>query len=387
MIVVEGFAYIGTWLLLLYGKGVPTMQLMQFVYGVATSTEVAYYSYIYTKVNQQHFQVVTSWTRVALLLGRFLSGCLAQILTSSGLCDYRGLNYVSLVSVSLATLVSFLLPKVTKTIYFHHDEFSPVDNLENEALEGQSGQGTWIRAWTNVRRDFFESFGNLYILKWSVWWALGMCGNFQVGNYIQPLWETIQPVQGTDHIYNGAVEALTTLAGATLAFALGFVRLNWVLVGEPVLFVLSVLDGLLLLTIAVTDKIWVAYIGYFFFRACYQMLITVASYEIARHIRDDCYGLVFGFNTFLALLFQTILTMVVADDVGLALPPRTQFLVYGCFWIVIGAIFLIMFIRAMVNQSLFHEIQTQGLWIQREICSNSLEPNRREVPLGSTDPQ
>ena len=38
--------------------------------------------------------------------------------------------------------------------------------------------------------------------------------NSQVGNYIQPLWETIQPV-GQGHadvdIYNGAVEAGTTL--------------------------------------------------------------------------------------------------------------------------------------------------------------------------------
>ncbi len=36
----------------------------------------------------------------------------------------------------------------------------------------------------------------------------------QVGNYIQPLWETIRPVdQGHVNIYNGAVEAGTTLTG------------------------------------------------------------------------------------------------------------------------------------------------------------------------------
>jgi hypothetical protein len=48
------------------------------------------------------------------------------------------------------------------------------------------------------------------------------------------------------------------------------------------------------------------------------------SFEVARHICDDSYGLVFGFNTFLALLFQSILTLIVADDAGLALDPRTQ---------------------------------------------------------------
>ena len=49
-------------------------------YGLATSTEVAYYTYIYAKVDPRHFQKITSFTRVAILLGRFLSGSLAQAL-------------------------------------------------------------------------------------------------------------------------------------------------------------------------------------------------------------------------------------------------------------------------------------------------------------------
>ena len=48
------------------------------------------------------------------------------------------------------------------------------------------------------------------------------------------------------------------------------------------------------------------------------------SFEIASHITQESYGLVFGFNTFLALLFQTILTATVADSAGLALDIRTQ---------------------------------------------------------------
>ena len=42
----------------------------------------------------------------------------------------------------------------------------------------------------------------------------------------------------------------------------------------------------------------------FNFRALYQFLITVASYEISRNLHDDTYGLVFGINTFMALAFQ-----------------------------------------------------------------------------------
>ena len=43
------------------------------------------------------------------------------------------------------------------------------------------------------------------------------------------------------------------------------------------------------------------------FRALYQFLITVASYEISRNLHDDTYGLVFGINTFVALAFQVMI--------------------------------------------------------------------------------
>ena len=36
------------------------------------------------------------------------------------------------------------------------------------------------RALSLVIRDFRDYFSNTYVLKWSLWWALGMCGNFQV---------------------------------------------------------------------------------------------------------------------------------------------------------------------------------------------------------------
>ena len=46
------------------------------------------------------------------------------------------------------------------------------------------------------------------------------------------------------------------------------------------------------------------------------------SFEVARSIGESSYGLVFGFNTFLALLFRTALTLAVADDaLGTAFPP------------------------------------------------------------------
>jgi thiamine transporter 2/3 len=57
---------------------------------------------------------------------------------------------------------------------------------------------------------------------------------------------------------------------------LGYAHFNWSLIGEPVLGVISILDGLILVGMALTDNIWMAYLGYWAFRALYQMLITVA---------------------------------------------------------------------------------------------------------------
>jgi len=53
----------------------------------------------------------------------------------------------------------------------------------------------------------------------------------------------------------------------------------------------------------------------------------------------DSYGLIFGINRFMALVFQTILTLVVTDKHGLALSERAQFLAYGSYHTGLGVFF------------------------------------------------
>ena len=115
-------------------------KVMQFTYGVATSTEVAYYTYIYAKVSRRHYQRVTSFTRVAILLGRFISGVLAQILISTRQMDYRQLNFLTLISVSLATVVSILIPNVNRTLYFHKKYVSSEPIIEPICQEDEANE-------------------------------------------------------------------------------------------------------------------------------------------------------------------------------------------------------------------------------------------------------
>lgn len=65
-------------------------------YGAFMACEVAYYTYIYAKVDKDYYQQVTSHTRAALLAGRSISGILGQALISLEIMDYRQLNYISL---------------------------------------------------------------------------------------------------------------------------------------------------------------------------------------------------------------------------------------------------------------------------------------------------
>lgn len=59
------------------------------------ASEVAYYTYMYAKVDKSKYQNVTGHTRSAILCGKFLSGVLAQALVSGNLLDFRELNFIS----------------------------------------------------------------------------------------------------------------------------------------------------------------------------------------------------------------------------------------------------------------------------------------------------
>lgn len=60
------------------------------------AAEVAYYTYMYAKVEKQRYQKVTGQTRASLLSGRFVASVIAQAVISTETMDVRQLNYISL---------------------------------------------------------------------------------------------------------------------------------------------------------------------------------------------------------------------------------------------------------------------------------------------------
>ncbi|NXG26663.1 S19A3 protein, partial [Grallaria varia] len=129
--------------------------------------------------------------------------------------------------------------------------------------------------------------------------------------------------------------------GSATSMAVGYVNVNWDLSGELALGIFSAMDAGSLFLMYFTANIWASYAGYLAFKACYMLLITIATFQTAVNLSMERYALMFGFNNFVALVIQTVLTVVVVDSRGLGLDISTQFLIYGSYFAVIAGIFLL----------------------------------------------
>ncbi|XP_072110618.1 thiamine transporter 2-like isoform X5 [Mobula birostris] len=242
VLMLQGISFIATWLMLLFAHGVLAMQFLEFTYGFVSATEIAYYSYIYSIVDLKHYQKVTSYCRSITLVAYTFGSVLGQVLVSVGDVSYFILNVISLVSVSLGFLVSIPLPMPKRSMFFHRKETEGVrvaPSTENvkpapgdafpqgdldivAASQGpadvQKGAPSpekaaerkgIIQSLFQLYSDFKESYSSPEIIYWSAWWALATCGYLQVTNYIQVLWDHIEPSRN-DSTYNGGVEAVST---------------------------------------------------------------------------------------------------------------------------------------------------------------------------------
>lgn len=126
-------------------------------------------------------------------------------------------------------------------------------------------------------RIFKLCYSDKQLLRWSLWWAFATCGEFQVENFVQNLWDIIYPSR-KHKIYNGAVTAISHLTGSLVAISLAYVKINWSLLGELCLGLVSVADAFFLFFSAQTSSIWIAYLMYILFRTAYTFLITIARY-------------------------------------------------------------------------------------------------------------
>jgi thiamine transporter 2/3 len=208
---------------------------------------------------------------------------------------------------------------------------------------------SWNRATKLIYEHFVQAYTNKTVILWSIWWSLAMAGFLQIQSYMQLLWKEIDPNQ--ENFYNGAVEALLTLFGSISALVAGFISSRgfekydlWIL------SFCSLLEGIMIIYSSLTQNVWIAYAMYVFFGILYMFMITIASATVAKNLADDCFALIFGINSMVALVIQTILTISVVSESGLGLSPRGQFLVFGGYFVVLAFVY---FLASLVRSIYF----------------------------------
>ncbi|KAL0269206.1 UNVERIFIED_CONTAM: hypothetical protein PYX00_007013 [Menopon gallinae] len=350
VLIAGGISGIIVWTLLIVGKTIPVMQVVEFFYGFFMASEVAYYTYIYAKVDKEHYQKVTSHTRTAFLLGKASAGLSSQLLVEFHVLDYLQLNYITVCALAMTTLVSILLPSVPQSIYFHRCESSAntsnssgqIDENNkfglNRTAKKHSCKSKFKSAFTFLYEDLREAYTNSYVLEWSLWWGLATCGYLQIATYSQVLWEEINKAEEVK-LKNGLVEFVYSILGAAAAFGIGYIKLPWQKWGEFTLGILTLVQAACIFGAAYLTNLYFAYAVYIAFGILYHSAITIASSEVAKDIREDSYALIFGINTFFALILQTILTAIVVNYLKCVI--RTQFQIYGCYLFVTGGVYLV----------------------------------------------
>ena len=96
LIILGAAAGVVVWSMLLWTYSLAELQILELFYGTYSASEVAYFTYIYDKVDKEHYLKITSHTRAALSTGRFVAGGLGQLLVNTQVMDYRQLNYITL---------------------------------------------------------------------------------------------------------------------------------------------------------------------------------------------------------------------------------------------------------------------------------------------------
>lgn len=232
----------------------------------------------------------------------------------------------------MALIWAFFIPPVKTSLYFNR-------NTSGEK-RSDSYLNQMIAAFQLIWIHFKTSYTNRMVLLWSFYYAIALCFYVQISAYIQVLWISIDDTQTV--IYNGAVDAILTLLGAGVSIVAGKIHINFLKSKLHTLFVLIVISsvqGAFVILAAQSQNLLSCYIFYICFGVAYAFGITICATEIAKNLVDDTFGLVFGFNTLIALVVQTSVTLSVVSS-GFKLSPSGQYQVYGYAYVVLGGIYL-----------------------------------------------
>ncbi|XP_061235267.1 reduced folate transporter [Neopsephotus bourkii] len=372
VLVLQSLSHISIWLLLVLGTSVLAMQLMEFFYGITMAARIAYSSYIFSLVAPSRYQRMASYSRSAVLLGVFTSSVLGQLCISLGDVSFLTLNYVSLGFVSFGLILTLFLKRPRRSLFFNRPD-GAVDGAvptETDKMAGGDG-GRGAKGWRDMALcRMLQEVGALakqpQLRLWSLWWVFNSAGYYLMLYYVQILWNEIYPPTENRRVYNGGVDAASTLLGAVASFAAGYLKIRWTLWSELVIGMVTAFQAGLLLLMNTTSNIWLCYAAYVLFRSSYQFLVPIAIFQIATSLSKELCALVFGVNTFFATALKTIITIIVADKRGLGLSVHPQFYVYFGYFTLLAVTYLLAAVGVGIRYS--RHKQPGELVLAKEPC-------------------
>lgn len=233
VLIIQGVSQVVIWLILLLGTTLLEMQFMEFFYGITMACRVAYSSYIFSLVSPGLYQRVAGYSRSSVLLGVFTSSVLGQLCVSFGNISYRTLSGISLGFVSFGLLLAMCLPWPKRSLFFNR-----MQNQERKELDGVTTKseldkmnpkdGASVSAAPPCSASQWKNFVLVQMLLevrdvlkrptlrlWCLWWIFNSTGYYLVLFYVHILWNNVYPATVDKHVYNGAVEAASTLLSET----------------------------------------------------------------------------------------------------------------------------------------------------------------------------
>lgn len=361
VLVLQSLSHISIWLLLVLGTSVLAMQLMEFFYGVTMAARIAYSSYIFSLVAPSRYQRMASYSRTAVLLGVFTSSVLGQLCVTLGGVPFLTLNYVSLGFVTFGLLLTLFLERPKRSLFFNRPEgacngaAAPTELDKMAGGDGEGAQGGWRdMVLCRMLREVCALAKQSQLQLWSCWWVFNSAGYYLVLYYVQILWNEIYPAKDNRRVYNGGVDAASTLlgrlcswgncgsgwggspsvlgkavitllhavqypggglrarcrsstlwggssrcplcvspppkTGAIASFVAGHVKIRWALWSALVIGLVTAVQAGLLMLMNTTSNIWLCYAAYVLFRGSYQFLVPIAMCVLPRPLLGGFWG-------------------------------------------------------------------------------------------------
>lgn len=222
MLVLQSLSHIAIWLLLIFGTSIIAMQFMEFFYGITMATRIAYSSYIFTLVTPSRYQRMASYSRSSVLMGVFTSSVVGQLFVTVGGTTFMTVNYISLGFMCFGLVLTIFLKRPKRSLFFNRSKSwcNGTSPSELDKMNPGAGEPMWYKAssWKNL--VLFRMVKELGIIVrkpqlrlWSLWWIFNSAGYYLMLYYVHILWNKIYPTTDNRKVYNGGVEAVSTLLG------------------------------------------------------------------------------------------------------------------------------------------------------------------------------